>query len=162
MSDLNFERWLSEFNQSYAEAEAYSDWMPEDGKYSVLVTKVEPGEYEKNGRKNRRWKFTAEIVAGDSKVMGQKFSWTLFSAAPGMIKGQAAALNGGQELPTGQDAIATIESAAGKVLDVTIRTSADKNGKDRTNCYIDGIVDVQKQDANEPEHPQGNTAEVLA
>lgn len=148
MANLNFEQWLAEFNSSYADAEAYTDWMPDDGKYSVLVTKVEPGEYEKNGKKNKRWKFTAEIVAGDSKMMGQKFSWTLFSAAPGMIKGQAAALNGGKELSTGAEAIAALEHAAGKVLDVTIRTSPDKTGKDRTNCYIEDVVDVQR--LNEP------------
>jgi hypothetical protein len=150
---MGFEKWLADFNASYADAEAYTDWMPEDGKYSVLVTKVEPGEYDKNGKKNKRWKFTAEIVAGDSKMMGQKFSWTLFSAAPGMIKGQAAALNGGKEFSTGADAIAALEHAAGKVLDVTVRTSADKLGKDRTNCYIEGVVDVQRLDEPTNELP---------
>ena len=156
MSDMLFENLLAEFNQSYKDAEEYSDWMPDDGEYIVSVLKCAKGATEKDGKKTEWWKLTARIEAPQQEELnGQEFALGFYSSnAFGILKGQAKALNGGDPVPSLVEANSVFENAIGNIYRVKVITStSSKNGKEYTNCYVQ--EKIATEDATETE-----TAEV--
>jgi len=160
MSDMLFESLLSEFYQSYREAEEFSDWMPDDGEYIVSVIKCAKGASEKEGKKTAWWKLTARIEAPQQEELnGQEFPLGFYSSnAFGFLKGQARALNGGETVPSLAEADRVFEAAIGCVYRVKVTTTTStKNGKEYTNCYVqekiatEGVVETDEGEAP----PQG-------
>jgi len=150
-NDLDFERMLAEYHANlkaeYDEAEAFSEWMPEDGEYIVTVLRCTKGCSTKKDPDKPMfwWKPVARIEdVNREDLNGQEFALGFFNTnAPGIMKGQVKALNGG--IDVGFDEISSVFVAAvGKVLRVKVATSTSKNnGKDYTNCYVQEIIPTQ-------------------
>lgn len=169
MSNMDFERLLAAHNatlkQQYDDAEEYSDWMPDDGEYTVTVVKCSKGVSTKKDPNNPMfwWKPIARIEAGDNidKLLGNEFALGFFNTnAPGIMKAQARALNGGE--PVAFDDLSKVfEESIGKVLRVKVATSkSQKDGKEYTNCYIQEVIQVEDVDVSQEEPPQGETVEM--
>jgi hypothetical protein len=156
MSTVDFEQLLAahqaNLKQQYDDAEEYSDWMPDDGEYTVTIVKCAKGVSTKKDQNNPLfwWKLTGRIEAGDNAaaILGQEFSLGFYNTnAPGIMKGQAKALNGGDPVPF-DDLDTVFKGAVGKVLQVKVATTKSaKNGQDYTNCYIQEVVQVEAVDS---------------
>jgi len=175
MSDMDFERLLAAHNaslkQDYDDAEEFSNWMPDDGEYTVTVVKCGKGVSTKKDPNKPMfwWKPVVRIEAGSTELIGQEFALGFFNTnAPGIMKGQAKALNGGE--PVSFDELdATFSQSVGKVLRVKVATSkSQKNGQDYTNCYIQEVIPMQAAEDLPMEPPESEavqevgTGEVLA
>lgn len=136
--------------------------MPEDGEYTATVTKCSKGVSTKNDPEKPMfwWKPTARIEAGDNidKVLGQEFSLGFFNTnAPGIMKREARALNGGEAVPF-NDLNSIFLQSVGKVLRIKVATTtSSKNGKEYTNCYIQEVIQTEDVPATAEEPPQGET-----
>ena len=162
MSDMDFERMLATYHANlktqYDDAEEFSDWMPDDGEYVVTVTKSTKGVSTKQDPNNPMfwWKPTVRIedVARED-LNGQEFALGFFNTnAPGIMKGQAKALNGGESV--GFDELDGVFTASvGKVLRIEVRTTTSKkNNKEYTNCYIREVIQVEAVEETQVEPPQ--------
>jgi len=165
MSDLNFEQLLAEHNKDYKEAKEFSDWMPPDGDYTVVIKGCDKGVSTKGDTPLLWWKHTAEILAGeDPGLMGREFT-SLFASSRsyGSAKSQAKVITGGVSAPddaSGLDAV--LMGATGAVLQVQIKTrTSTKNGNDYTNCFYQELVDTsaveEAEEAGMPEEPPQGT-----
>lgn len=162
MSDMDFERMLAQYHENlktqYDDAEEFSDWMPPDGEYIVTVLKCSKGVSTKKDPNNPMfwWKPTVRIedVARED-LNGQEFALGFFNTnAPGFMKGQVKALNGGDAV--GFDEIDGVFMASvGKVLRVKVATTTNKkNDKEYTNCYVQEIIPMTATEETEVEPPQ--------
>jgi len=159
MSD--FEVLLAAHNanlkKQYDEAEEFSNWMPDDGKYTVTVLKCARGVSTKSDPNNPMfwWKPTVRIEAGDKpELIGEEFALGFFNTnAPGIMKSRAKELNGG--VPVAFDDLGGVfQGSVGKILNVKVDTATStKNGKDYTNCYIEEVVAVEQMET-QAEPPQ--------
>jgi hypothetical protein len=161
MSDMNFEAMLAEHNQNYRDTEEFSDWMPDEGEYTVSVQKCSKGVSEKDGMKMGWWKLTARIEAGDNidKVLGNEFALGFYNTkAMGILKGQARALNGGEAVESINEADQVFENAVGNVLRVKVSTTTSKkNGQEYTNCYVQEVIPTTEEiDNAEPPQEEGD------
>ena len=162
MSDMDFERLLAAHNaslkQQYDDAEEYSNWMPDDGKYTVSIIKSNHGTWTQDDSATPIfwWNLTARIEAGDVKLIGETFATGPYkTTAPGILKGQAKALNNGQPVPF-EELTQLFDSMVGKVLRVNVVTSTSKkNGKEYTNCYIQEVIPMTSVEDLPDEPPQG-------
>ena len=143
----------------YDDAEEYSDWMPPDRKdYIVTVLKCSKGVSTKNDPDNPMfwWKPTVRIEeVANEDLNGKEFALGFFNTnAPGIMKGQARALNGGDAVPF-DELGAVFEGSVGKVLRVDVATTTSKkNGKEYTNCYVQEVIPMTAADETEVEPPQ--------
>ena len=163
MSNMDFEVLLSRHNanlkRQYDDAEEFSNWMPDDGDYTVSVVKCSKGVSTKKDPDNPMfwWKPVVRIEAGDGgpEILGQEFALGFFNTnAPGIMKGQARALNGG-ELVSFDDINAVFIQSIGKILRVkVVTTKSPKNGQDYTNCYIQEVIQVEAVEDLPDEPPQ--------
>jgi hypothetical protein len=162
--DMNFESLLAEFNQAYQEAEEFSDWMPPDDEYVVVVTKSNKDVTEKDDKKMGWWKLTAKILAPENPDLnGQEFCLGFYNTnALGILKGQVKALNSGVAVNSLAEANAIFTAAVGKALRVKVSTTTSrKNGQEYTNCYIQEVLpDIQIVDESQSAMPpQGDPTE---
>ena len=168
MSNINFEQMLAQYHANlktqYDDAEEYSDWMPDDGEYVATVLKCSKGVSTKQDPNNPMfwWKPTARIEDVTREDMnGREFALGFFNTnAPGIMKSQAKALNGGEAVSF--DKLTEVfEGSVGKLLQVKVATTTSrKNDKKYTNCYIQEVIPTQpvaEETAIEP--PQGETAQ---
>jgi len=160
MSDLAFEGMLAEHNQAFKDAAEFSDWMPDDGEYTVSVVKLDKDVSIKDNVKLGWWKLTARIEAGENadKVIGQEFSLGFYNTKNmGVMKSQCRALNSGEGVDSLAEADAIFEAAVGKILRVKVDTSTSKkNGKEYTNCYVQEVIATEDvPDVAQEEPPQG-------
>jgi hypothetical protein len=165
MSDMDFERLLAAHNaslkQQYDDAEEFSNWMPDDGEYMVSVIKCGRGVSTKKDPNNPMfwWKPVVRLEAGCSaELIGQDFALGFFNTnAPGVMKGQAKALNGGEPVAF-EELDSVFMGAIGKVLRVKVVTSrSQKNGQDYTNCFIQEVIPMQAAEDLPEEPPQSAT-----
>ena len=167
MSDLAFEGMLAEHNQAFKDAAEFSDWMPDDGEYTVSVVRLDKDVSIKDNVTLGWWKLTARIEAGENadKVIGQEFSLGFYSTKNmGIMKGQCRALNGGEGVDSLAEADAVFEAAKGKILRVKVNTSTSKkNGKEYTNCYVQEVIATEDvPDVAQEEPPQVEEVELTA
>lgn len=145
MSDINFEALLAQHNKDYKEAKEYSDWMPDDGDYVILVKLCEHGAKEQEDGTMLWWRHTATVVAGDGWESIQDKEFTSLRASSynyGMAKTNAKILNGGVAPSSSADLDRVFMGAQGKLIKASIRTSVSKkNGQEYTNCYYKELVD---------------------
>jgi len=152
MSNLGFEQMLAQYHatlkQVYDEAEEFSDWMPPDSDeqgYIVTMVKCSKGVSTKKDANNPMfwWKPIVRIEAvTDELLNGREFALGFFNTnAPGIMKGQAKAINGGE--PVAFDQLDSVFSEVGKVLRVVVKTTTSaKNNKEYTNCYVQEVIDT--------------------
>lgn len=150
--DLNFEQLLAEHNQSFKEAEVYSNWMPDDGEYIVSIVKFDKGISTKDGDSLGWWKLTGRIEdVQDEKLNGKEFPVGYYtSKAYGILKGAARVLSGNSDLNDLAEAHAILEASPGSVLRVKVRTSiSKKNSKEYTNCFILEVINTTTETSAE-------------
>jgi len=153
VSDLSFEQLLAAHNQEYKDAKEFSDWMPPDGDYVILIKSCDRGAKANDGGTMLYWKHMAEVVAGDNweDCQGKEFG-SLFCSSRnyGMAKSQAKILNGGNSPSSSADLDRVLMGAEGALVKVKITTKPGKNGQEYTNCYYQELVDMD-QNGNPPE-----------
>lgn len=150
MSDIGFEQLLAQHNQEYKDAKEFSDWMPPDGEYVILVKDCDRGSKEKDGSTMLWWKHTAEVVAGDNqdacrdKEGNPREFGSMFVSSNnyGMAKSTAKILNGGTSPASSADLDRVLMGAQGQIIKVKIATKAGKNGQEYTNTYYQELVDA--------------------
>lgn len=167
MSDVDFERMLAQYHANlkteYDDAEEFSNWMPPDGDYVVTIVKCSKGVSTKQDPNKPMfwWKPVARIedVARDN-LNDQEFALGFFNTnAPGIMKGQAKALNRGEAV--GFDELDSVfTGSVGLVLRIKVATTtSQKNGKEYTNCYVQEIIPTEAVEETELEPPQGETVQ---
>ncbi len=150
--DLNFEQLLAEHNQSFQEAEVYSNWMPDDGEYIVSIVKFDKGISAKDGDSLAWWKLTGRIEdVQDEKLNGKEFPVGYYtSRAYGILKGAARVLSGNSDLNDLGEAHIILAASPGSVLRVKVRTSiSKKNNKEYTNCFILEVINTTTESSAE-------------
>lgn len=159
--DQSFEALLASYNQQFKEAEEFgSDWMPEDGGYTVCISKVQSGAMKNDGGPDIPWfKPVLRIEdVGDAKLNGKEFPLGFLSMkVPGILKSVARQLNGGvpvADLPTTAQMIL---DSVGTYMNVSVKTKPDKKGVDRTNVYIEKILEVQDAEGDEAQEAMPDT-----
>ena len=144
MSDeLAFEALLSEHNESYGEAEEFGDdWMPDDyDGLIVAIMDVKTGTYTKNDKTHAFWRLMVQIESPEHEDNGKEFCMNfLTTAAPGIIKTMARKFNDGVSVDDLAQASDIVVGSVGTVMSVNVKTGPDKNGVERTNCYIKEIL----------------------
>ncbi|KKM77886.1 hypothetical protein LCGC14_1365530 [marine sediment metagenome] len=149
--DLNFEQLLAEHNQTFKDAEVYSNWMPPDGDYIVSLVKLTNGTSTKDGTDLIWWNLKGHIEdVQDEKLNGQEFTVGYYTSKVfGILKGAVNVL-GGIEINDLAEAHTVLEASIGKVISAQVRTSrSQKNGKDYTNCYIKEVIDTTTEASTE-------------
>jgi hypothetical protein len=108
----------------FATAEAMSDWMPEDGDYTVVLTKGSSGA--KTGDNAMVWfKVVGTIDAPQNPELDKKAFTVGFATTKslGAVKTMASAIAGRPVLNI-REVPAVVESCVGLVCNVTVKTSA--------------------------------------
>ena len=144
---------LAEHNQTFKDAEVYSNWMPPDGEYIASLVKFDAGEKEKDGVKTAWYKLTGRIEdVQDEKLNGKEFLVNFYrSSAYGIMKGDARMLSGNPLLDDLKEAYKALEASVGSVVRVKIVTSfSDTYKKDFTNCYIQEVINTTTEISAEP------------
>jgi hypothetical protein len=149
---------LAAHNQEYKDAKEFSDWMPDDGDYVLLIGACEKGISNKNDQQLLWWKHTAQVVAGDNyEQFADRDFTSMFCSSRNfsIAKSQAKILNGGTAPANIEELNAVFEGAEGKLVKAQIKTS----DKGYTNCYYRELVAEDAPDTPEggvPEEPPAN------
>jgi len=141
MSDMNFEALLGQYQQSFAEAKEFNDWMPDDGEYLCVIKSVRTGTYDKQGVAIPYWGVAGTLLDNNPELDGKDFDAGFFTAqAFGSLKG-AASLLAGKPVSDLNEAHSLLMGCAGTVLSVEIKTNKNKTtGVERKNCYWRAVV----------------------
>jgi len=124
----------------------------------MSVIKCDKGTFSKEGVVHGYWKPKLRIEGGENveKVIGEEFSWGFFNTkAPGILKGQARVVNGGQPPESLAEAGEAFCSSVGFVLRVKVST----NDKGYTNCYAQEVIVTEDPADVDAEPPQESGAE---
>ena len=163
--DMNFESLLADFNQAYQESEEFSDWMPPDDDYIVVVTKLKYDFKEKEGKKFGWWILTGKLLSPENEDLNNReFPIGKYNTeALGILKGQVKQLNSGISVGNSiVEAHTIIKNSLGKALRVKVTTTTSrKNGQEYTNCYIQEVLpDIQiAEEGQSATPPQNEPAE---
>lgn len=172
MSELGFEQLLAqhhaELKKSYDDAEEFgADWIPpdnpKDAPYLVIGIKTQKGTYDKNGTTTFFWKPYVRLECPENPDLhGKDFPLGFFNTgAPGAMKGQAKAINGGEAVSFEELDNVFDATFAGKIMKVDVITATSKkNGQEYTNCYVREVVAVEETDTAQEEPPQGEKAKM--
>jgi len=153
MSDMDFKKMLGEHAAAYAEAEAFDDWMPEEGEYTTLVKKVKRGSFTKDNIKVPFWRLTGQIQDPALPEYDQR-EYSLGFFNPGSFRGLKTMINqltGTQinSLEQADDALDTIE---GLLVKASVKsTYSDKHKRSFFNVGILAIIPTEATEAVDPE-----------
>ena len=159
MSDLAFEKLLAASQEDFANAEEFgNDWMPDDGVYTVSVTKLAKGVTAKGDKPIGWWKLTGLIEDVDDANHGKEFCIGFFrTSVLGILKGACRVLNGGDPIEDIALADELLEASVGEILKVKVATKPGKDGRDYTNCYLQEVMATEDEEAEDvveaPEEP---------
>lgn len=139
---------LEETAEEFANAEAFDDWMPPDGDYTVLLTnaKTDVKAYD-DGSKMLWVRITGRILADHNPEVDQKeFTAGFFSSkAYGILK-QAANVLKGSPCTSNTEAIKVLMGCAGTVVILSVKTKPDR----KNNAVMRTNVNIQKVVSSEP------------
>ncbi len=140
------QRIIEQGQDDFAAQEVYSDWMPDDGPYTVLVSSYNSGEKEKNGEESAWWRLGLQILSPGTDLDKKDFGVMFGSKAAGFLKSAAATINGAKE-DSYRKCIGIIAGSVGYLLNVNVKT----NNKGYKNVTISEVVDDGTTEAVVPE-----------
>ena len=137
-----FDAILGEAAEEFTQAEVYSNWMPPDGDYTVLLTEAKNGvKVDENNR--FAWvRLTGRILDDHNPELNEKeFSVGYFTTkVPGIMKG-AVSILAGKVITNLKEAITILTRSNGTVVVVNVFTKpSKKNNQEYTNCNIQRVV----------------------
>jgi len=155
MSDMGFENLLAEHNAAFAEAEAYSNWMPPDAEYIVMLTSVGTGKFEDkaSGKDIPYWRVKGKILEEGSPMDGQEFvvgfytgrAYGIFKSAVGILKGEVVT-----DLIVANKFM--VEEVVGMVVRVKVDTT-NRKGQEYRNATILEKLQATEEVQEVPEAP---------
>ena len=98
MSDASFEQLLADQNKGFQEAEAFDNWMPSDGQYTMIIKAVKQVVLadKTTGNKDAGWRFTFIVVnPADPSIHNRECGALLTMKVPGILKSMAITLSQG-------------------------------------------------------------------
>jgi hypothetical protein len=163
MSDLAFEKLLEEHNEDFLQSESYSQWMPPDAEYVVLISATPHGStVDKDSNEPMNWwKLTGQIQEpNNTELDGKDFTVGYFTSKNyGFLKDAAATIKGS---PVGslREAHEVIVGALGTLMKVKVVTTYSKKWSQHfRGCTIQQVLSVSEApavDATDPECPCGD------
>jgi hypothetical protein len=138
---------LAESQEDFANAEEFgNDWMPDDGEYTVSLTKLNKGVSAKDDKPMGWWKLTGQIEDVEDDNCGKEFTVGFYrTTAPGILKSAARVLNGGEAVEEIDIADKLLEASIGEVLKVKVATRDSKDGRSYTNCYLVEVLSAEEE-----------------
>jgi hypothetical protein len=140
MSDSSFEALLAQHNADYAQAQAFDNWMPDDGEYVALISEVSTDTFidDQTKRPSPSWRVTGQLLAPDMPDIDKKKFLLGMWRKPtqfGMMKTVAKLLAKADEV---DEVEASLKKASEVLMAsqgtvVQIRISTTKDGYKRVN-----------------------------
>lgn len=125
MNDPKFLELVMQTASEFEQAEAFSDWTPDNGDYVVLLTKVAKGTFQTDNGAQWYVRLTGKILAeGNPELDQREFTVGYYTGrAPGVFKSAVAVL-AGRVINNIQQAIEFIDTVPGAVVSVNVSTNA--------------------------------------
>jgi len=145
MSDMDFKKMLGEHAAAYAEAEAFDDWMPEEGEYTTLVKKVKRGSFTKDNIKVPFWRLTGQIQDPALPEYDQK-EYSLGFFHPGSFRGLKTMINQltGTQINNLEQADEALDTIEGLLVKASVKsTYSDKYKRRFFNVGILSIIPTE-------------------
>ena len=152
MSDMGFEKMLAEHNQAFAEAEAYTNWMPPDAEYIVMLMNVGTGSFTDNasGKVLPYWRLKGKILEEGSPLDGQEFLVGFYTArALGILKSAVSVLRGEVVSNLLEANKVLSEEAPGMIVRVKVETT-ERKGQTYKNATILERLQVSSEEQADP------------
>ncbi|KKN66010.1 hypothetical protein LCGC14_0476020 [marine sediment metagenome] len=134
MSTQNFESLLAEHNADYAQAQAFDNWMPDDGEYVALISDVVTDTFkdDESGKSNPSWRVTGQLLCPDMPAIDKKKFMLGMWRKPtqyGMVKTFAKLLAAPEQVEAVEKSLAeaskVILASQGKVVQIRVTTTKD-------------------------------------
>lgn len=125
MSDPKFLDLIMHTASEFESADAFSDWMPDNGDYVVLLTKVAKGAFQTDGAQQWYVRLTGKILAeGNPELDQREFTVGYYTGrAPGVFKSAVAVL-AGRVVNNIREAVDIVDASVGAVVSVNVSTNA--------------------------------------
>ncbi len=157
-----FESIMNEAAEEFANAEVFSDWMPPDGDYTVLLLETKKGAVDKEGQKYGWWRLPGTIIDDTNPELGGKeFTVGYYTTkALGILKGAVSTL-AGRTVTALTEVPEILATSAGRVVIVSVTTAFNKKAnREFTNSRIQKVLPEQNVEAEAP--PEPVTTEAVA
>jgi hypothetical protein len=144
--DAGFEQLLADQNKGFQDAEAFDNWMPSDGQYTMIIKTVKSIVLsdKTTGKKDAGWRFSLIVVNPADPSMHNRECSSLFTMkVPGILKSLAIILSSGAvNANTGLAEANTIFlGSQGKAVLVEVST----NAKGYKNLKIVEIIPLDSE-----------------
>lgn len=149
-----FQNILNDVAEEYANAEVFDNWMPPDGDYTVLLTKLQLNKVQKGDAEYLWVRLIGRILLeGDTDLDQREYAVGNYrTTAIFTMKGDVAILNGGRKVNDINESLQVLNQAATEnwvVTSTVVRTKSKKDGRIFANSSITEIVDHGTADAAE-------------
>jgi hypothetical protein len=143
IEDVDLERVLDEMEDDFDDIEAFGNWMPPDGRYTVAFTKPRPGTFtSKQTKKDAAYVAVSGAIQGGD-LDGKEFQvgyFTLDMPVKKSIAKGAANTIAGRQTSSWKDVLAVLNSCMGRIAEVKV-TTTEKDGRTFRNARIVQMAD---------------------
>jgi len=121
-----FDALLQQTAEEFANAETFTDWLPDDGDYVALITGYKEGvKQNDNGDKQWWMRLNGRIMAeGNPEIDQQDFTLGYYTGkAPGILKSAVSVL-AGRPVQNISDARVILSTSVGALVQINVSTGA--------------------------------------